>query len=393
MRKQISAIKYNFQHMSKSLLFTTIVLCIFGLLSIVSASTRESVVQYNLTLYHYFNQQLMMLGLAALASLFIINIPTKYYKHLALLMFSGAFVLNFITFLFGDDKGRGNINWLPIGSFKFQPSEVAKPILIICLAVLFEALYKALRNKENSKRGNGIMIIMIVMYAIPFIVYKFQGDLGTAVIIAGITTTMFLFSPVLRKDKLVLLGIMTVIAATFILTSSIGSSGTLSEKQNERMENFWEPCNYYETGGYQVCNAFIAINNGGLTGLGIGKSQQKYSYIPDPHTDMIFSIIAEENGLLGCTIIFILFIFVIMKILELSRYANTISNKYICLGVATYMMIHIFINLGGLFAIIPLTGVPLPFLSYGGTFTISFLSSLAVVQRIYIETSMEYEKA
>lgn len=126
-----------------------------------------------------------------------------------------------------------------------------------------------------------------------------------------------------------------------------------------------------------------------MFGLGIGKSKQKYSYIPEPHTDSVFAIIAEENGVIRCTFIFLAYIFILFRILKISMKTNTIRGKYICLGVASYIFIHIFINLGGLFGIIPLTGVPLPFLSYGGSFAISLLCSLALVQRIHIETKTQ----
>ena len=101
---------------------------------------------------------------------------------------------------------------------------------------------------------------------------------------------------------------------------------------------------------------------------------------------MVFAIIAEENGLIGCTLIFIAYIIIIYRILNIAKIANTTKGRYICLGVATYIFMHIFINLGGLFGLIPLTGVPLPFLSYGGSFTLSLIISLMIVQRVHIET-------
>ena len=162
----------------------------------------------------------------------------------------------------------------------------------------------------------------------------------------------------------------------------------LSKAQLSRFD-FFNPCSKYESTGYQVCNAYIAINNGGLTGVGLGKSTQKYSYIPEPHTDMVFAIIAEENGVLICSLIFIAYIIILYRILKLSMKTKKISNKYICIGVATYIFLHIFINLGGLFGVIPLTGVPLPFLSYGGSFTLSLIASLGIIQRIHIETKNE----
>ena len=162
----------------------------------------------------------------------------------------------------------------------------------------------------------------------------------------------------------------------------------LSPEQLDRF-NFFNPCSNYEEGGYQTCNGFIAINDGGAFGLGGGKSKQKYSYIPEPHTDSVFAIIVEEQGFFKSLVIFLGYIIVLKRILSLSSKANTLRGRYICLGVATYIFMHILVNLGGIFGIMPLTGVPNPFLSYGGSFTISLIISLALVQRIHIETKRQ----
>ena len=229
-----------------------------------------------------------------------------------------------------------------------------------------------------------IAIILAVGLVFPLIIF-FQKDFGTMFIILCIFGGMFLASPILRSEKfktiLLLLGLG--ICMLFIIVV-VGKKDVLSLEQLDRF-NFFNPCSNYE-GGYQTCNGFIAINDGGLFGLGIGKSKQKYSYIPEPHTDSVFAIITEECGLLWDIVIFILWIIVIKQILNLASKANTIRGRYICLGVAIYIFMHIFINLGGLFGLIPLTGVPLPFLSYGGSFTLSLIVSLAVIQRIHIET-------
>ena len=186
------------------------------------------------------------------------------------------------------------------------------------------------------------------------------------------------------KTILVLIGVAFVGMAIIVLRQGY----LLSNAQLSRFD-FYNPCSKYETTGYQVCNGFIAINDGGLFGLGIGKSKQKYSYIPEPHTDSVFAIIGEENGLLRSSLVFIAYIVIIYRILKISNESNTIRGRYICLGVATYIFMHIFINLGGLFGIIPLTGVPLPFLSYGGSYAISLMCSLAVVQRINYENKTQ----
>ena len=138
--------------------------------------------------------------------------------------------------------------------------------------------------------------------------------------------------------------------------------------------------------GYQVCNGLIAINSGGFNGLGIGKSQQKYSYIPDPHTDSIFTIIVEENGFKMGAFIIILYAWMMFRIYRISRKANTTRGKFLAFGGLIYLSLHVIFNLGGILGILPLTGVPLPLLSYGGSFTISFLCMLAIVQLVHIET-------
>ena len=152
--------------------------------------------------------------------------------------------------------------------------------------------------------------------------------------------------------------------------------------------DFFDPCSDYYEGGYQICNGFIAINEGGLFGNGIGESKQ-VSYIPESHTDSVFAIIAEEYGLIICTLIFIAYLVILFRIFKLSSRTSTIKGKYICLGIGVYIFLHFLINLGGLFGIMPLTGVPLPFLSYGGSYTLSLMISLAVVQSIHIETERE----
>ena len=196
---------------------------------------------------------------------------------------------------------------------------------------------------------------------------------------------MFLASPILRIDKLRITLSCVALVSVALLGMYAIKGYILTPVQKARF-NYIDPCSNYETGGYQVCNGFIAINDGGLLGLGIGKSKQKYSYLAEPHTDSIFAIISEELGLLRCSIIFIAYVVVLLRILLISTKASTIHGRYISLGVAAYLFIHVFLNLGGIFGSIPLTGVPLPFLSYGGSSALSTIISLSIVQRIAIET-------
>ena len=386
MKALFKNLKSLISKMDKPLLIITILFFLFGLLNIVTASSREAVVRYEVSAYYYFFKQLQMLIIGLVLSYVILNLKTIVYKNLIWFAYVTVLGLVILLFFFGKEV-NGAINWLPIpGIGTLQPSELAKPIIIVALAVLFEQNYSLLKS-NNSKRHNKIGIILLVMFLIPALVF-IQRDLGSALIILGIAGVLFLASPIRRIDKVRTICLVVGVGIVGIAVIVLRQGYFLSDAQLSRFDYF-NPCSKYETTGYQVCNGFIALNDGGLFGLGIGKSKQKYSYIPEPHTDSIFAIIGEEYGALKCSFIFLAYIFVLFRVLKIATNANTLRGRYICLGIATYIFLHIFINLGGLFGLIPLTGVPLPFLSYGGTFAISLMCSLAVVQRFHIEKKQE----
>lgn len=382
----LSNMKKLIKNMDKPLLVLTLTLFAFGLLNIVTASSREAVVRYGVSMYYYFIRQLEMLSVGFVLSYFLLNLNSKAYKGLIWPAYGACLIMVILLFFIGEEI-NGAKNWLPVpGLGNIQPSEFAKPVMIVTLAVLFEQFYRILRS-NNSKRYEKIGIILFVGCFIPILTFL-QKDLGTMLVMLSVFGVMFLASPIKRVDKfrsiLLMVGLAFVGAAMIVLQKGY----LLSDAQMSRF-NYFNPCSRYETNGYQVCNGFIALNDGGLFGLGIGKSKQKYSYIPEPHTDSVFAIIGEEYGLLRCSLIFMAYIVIIYRILKIANQSNTIRGRFICLGIATYIFVHIFINLGGLFGIIPLTGVPLPFLSYGGTFAICLVCSLAVVQRVNIETKLQ----
>lgn len=377
----VRRIRNTFSALDKPLFFVTLILFIFGLLNIVTASSSESVNRYDMSLFHYFWQHLKMLSIGLILGLIIISYPSKKYGPFAYFSFLVLLIIS-IYLLINGEAHKGAINWISIGGVKFQPSELSKIVIIVCLSLMFEKFYKKLRTK-NINHSEMIAKVLIVGTFIPVIVFL-QKDFGTMLIMLFIFGVMFLASPILKIEKVKVIGLLLILATLGSLIM-LGVKGyILSEEQMERFD-FINPCSKYETGGYQVCNGFIAIHDGGLLGLGIGNSKQKYSYIPEPHTDSVFAIIAEENGFLKSLLIFIAYIYILKRILNLASFSNTIRGRYICLGVASYIFAHILINLGGLFGVMPLTGVPLPFLSYGGSFNISLLVALSLVQRISIE--------
>lgn len=320
-----------------------------------------------------------------IASSFALFTPTKVYNKLGKFLY--ILIAGLIIYCFFQQSNRGAQNWITLfGGFRFQPSEFAKIILIVYLASIFELKNKILKVPEGKKYKNAIGLIFVIMLGIPIAIF-FQKDLGTASIIVFIVGMMFLVGPILPKEKLKLIVYALVLGVAAISILTLARGYLLTNAQLSRITDFWRPCSKYETGGYQTCNAQIAINDGGLFGLGIGKSKQKYSYIPEPHTDSIFAIIAEEWGVLSCFLfVFVPYAIVLYRIFDIANKSSTLRGKYICIGVGCYIFAHIFINLGGLFGLIPLTGVPLPFLSYGGSYTIALMVALAIVQRVHVET-------
>lgn len=379
MKKLFKNFQVMIRDMDKPLLIVSLVLFLFGTINIVTASSSEAA-SYNVSLYYYFYRQIALLLVGMFISLFILNIPTKKWRPIAVFGYIGITVLLGLTFTVSANRGANN--WV----FGVQPSEFAKPVLIVSLALLFESLYKKLRT-VGAKHYDIIAFLLFVGLLFPAIVFL-QKDVGSMLILAAIFVAMIFTSPLLKIDKLRVGIILVFLVMLGALVMYAKNGYILTDAQLSRF-NFFNPCDRYETGGYQVCNSFIAIHNGGLFGVGPGKSTQKYSYIPEAHTDSVFAIIVEEYGLLLSTVIFGCYIFILKRILDISKNATTRRGQYMALGVATYIFSHIFINLGGLFGVIPLTGVPLPFLSYGGSFAISLVCSLAIVQRVHIETRRE----
>ena len=370
------------------LLVVSIILFIFGLLNIVNASSQAVVLRYGTNIYHYFYRQLGILFVGFIMSLIIISQPTKkYHKWAFVLYFIETILLVAVLF---EKAYLGSKNWLHIGPISFQPSEFAKPILIIMTAILFEKFCAKLRNNKKYDRVDHFKLIGIIIFAgaIFLGLILLEKDLGTLIITFTIFAVMFIASPIQSEEKLQTIVFVGAIGLFALFVYFVASHGNiLTEEQKSRLD-FKNPCESYEEGGYQICNGFIAINSGGLFGVGIGNSKQ-VSYLPESHTDSVFAIIAEEYGLIFCTSIFILYLVVLYRILFLASVVKDIRNKYICLGIGIYIMLHIIINLGGLFGVMPLTGVPLPFLSYGGTFTLSLIACLSIVHRIAYERNTE----
>lgn len=369
--------KRIFSKLDKPLLLTMIFFSIFGLIMILSASSMESYMRYDYSPYHYFFREAIFLVIGLFAFLFIIIFPTKNYKKLDLffIIITTAALIGLLVYGYAANNA---VSWYKIGPITIQPSEFAKLAVIIYMASYYDKNKDKMDFQWNIIKPILFIIIIVALVAI-------QPDMGTALIITLITIIVFYGVPISKKNRRMFNKIFIggVVIVSLVLITSGGK--LLKSYQLERF-NFLDPCErYQEDSGYQLCNSFIAFKNGGINGQGLGSSTQKYLYLPESYTDFIYPIIVEEWGLIVGIIILIGYMFMLLRIINIARRSYSLRNSLICYGVFAYLLTHIMINLMGVMGIIPLTGVPLPFLSYGGSYAICLMISLGLVQRVAIE--------
>lgn len=372
------------KYMDKPLLIVSVLLFIIGLIMVFSASNVTAYMSHAVSPYNYFIKQGVFLLGGLIIALIMICFPLKSYSSFSKgLMLIGLITLALLP-VFGTEVNNAK-SWYDLKVFSLQPSEFMKVITIVWLASYYD---------KNSKKLDQYIpsLIPLAIAAIAAVLMFIQPDLGTTIIYVGITFCVFWISPVKKELKYkTVFGVIGFAICACIILFSTGKT-LLLDRQLERITEFRNPCDKLLSSGNQVCNSYIAINNGGLTGAGLGNSTQKYLYLPEPYTDFIFAIIVEELGLIIGIGIILAYIFILYRILKIGRESYTNKGAMICFGIAVYIFIHIAVNLLGLFGLMPMTGVPLPFMSYGGSFTICLIAALTIVQRINIENRITKER-
>lgn len=371
------------KYIDKPLLIITMILFALGLIMVFSASNVTAYMSHDVSPYNYFIKQAVFLAVGLILSLIMIRFNTKSYG-----MFSWGLLLIGIASLvvllaIGSAKNQA-VSWFDLGFVSVQPSEFVKVITIVFLANYYDKNAKKLNTWSKSLFPIGICAIAAALIFI-------QPDLGTTIIYCTIVGIIFLSVPIAKdikfKTVFAILGIVI-----FGLVAIVGSGkGLLLDRQMERF-NYKNPCSRILDDGNQVCNCYIAIHNGGLTGVGLGNSTQKYLYLPEPYTDFIFAIIVEELGVITGVLLILMYIFVFFRILVIGRKSPNNRGAVLCYGIATYIFLHIAINLLGIMGLMPMTGVPLPFMSYGGSFTLCLIAALTIVQRVSIENGILKDK-
>ena len=368
----------DLRKMDKTLFILMVVYSIFGLIMILSASSASTILRYHVSSNHFFIRQLIALILAYIAGFVILFIPTKKYKPFAYLGLALIVGSLFLVFAYGKISGNAQ-SWFAIGPFNFQPSEFAKTVIIVFMACAYDHLI------ETRNRNLSLYFIPISIAIFMALLIAKQPDLGSATIFLAIAGFIFLTVPIIKSNFKKISKILLVAGVLVVGILIVKSDSFLTDERLSRL-NYKNPCSRYrESSGYQVCNGLIAISNGGLFGVGLGKSTQKYMYLPESHTDFIFPIVCEELGAIFAAFVIIGYGVILLRIYKIAKNADNLRTSIIAYGAFWYFALHLIINLLGVLALIPLTGVPLPFLSYGGSYTINAIIIMFMVQRVAIE--------
>ena len=271
-------------------------------------------------------------------------------------------------------EANGATRWIDLGFIQFQPSEITKIGLII-----FYAGYLTDHKSELKSFKNGFVRPLLWIIPPIFILYFVQNHLSASVVTAAVTCVMMIMAGC-RLIYFVITGLIGALAVTvgIIALQATGKGGF----RIKRIMSFMDPWADATEVGWQAVQGLYAIGSGGLFGVGLGESKQKYLYIPEPHNDFIFSILAEELGFVGCVIVILLFAIFIWRGILIAIKSPDMFGSLLATGITTLIGIQVIINIGVVTSSIPNTGMPLPFFSYGGTALLILLSSCGILLNI-----------
>lgn len=358
------------QKMDYWLLFTTFILCIFGVLMVYSSSAMISLQEYDVSNF-YFKKQLLWLGIGIVGMMIFSAIDYRFWQKNALWLLIITIGLLILVFPFSADIS-GAQRWIKIGGFTLQPSEICKLTFILYLAAWLTKKGEGIRDLRY-----GFVPFIIIVSLIAFLIMK-QPDMGTMSIIAFVAVVMFFIAGASLTHMVA--GVLVVAGSFYLLIKS-------APYRMQRFLVFLNPSNERLGAGYHINQALLAIGSGGLFGLGFGNSKQKYLYLPEAHTDSIFAIIVEELGFFRSSLVIIAFLFIVWRGYKIAKHAPDVFSRLTAIGITSWIVIQTFVNLGAMLGLLPLTGIPLPFISYGGSSLITLLAGVGILLNISKQVS------
>ncbi|MFD2612896.1 putative lipid II flippase FtsW [Paenibacillus gansuensis] len=358
------------------LLILTLLLVGFGLVMVFSASSAIALTHPKLhDALYYTKRQAMWIGLGTVVMLFVMNIPYSRFKVLFFPMFLLSVLLLVLVAIPSIGEVRnGARSWFGIGSLGIQPSELAKVAIILYLGALI-----AKKKEKIREFKRGLFPILVIVGLIAFLI-MLQPDLGSCLILLAAAGVMVLAGGANLKHLLIIIGLITgfvtLVLAIIYLTDP---SALVDNYRFQRLTSFLDPLAYQLEDGYQLVNALRAFGHGGFFGAGFGHGIQKLHYLPEPHNDFIFATIGEEFGFMGSAIFLFLYLIFIWRGIIISLRCPDVYGSLIGVGIMSLIGIQAIVNIGGVTGTMPITGVTLPFISYGGSSLLITMFSMGIV--------------
>lgn len=335
--------------------FLTLTIVLFGIMMVYSSSSFRAT-SNGLPAYYFAKRQAIWAVLGFIAMLIVSRVNYTYYKYFSMILMFIAIFLSAIVFVIGS-ASHGATRWIPLGPIHFQPSEIAKPIIVIYMAHACVAQSSLLNSLKGIIKMVSLPLVCIVLIAVE--------NLSTAIVCVVIVGAIILVASPKILNIIVLAGVAFVGGVVGIFAKGYRS---------DRINAWLHP----ET-SFQTMQSLYAIGSGGLFGRGLGESIQKMGFLPESHNDMIFSIICEELGLFGAVGVILLFTMLILRFRYIANNSADSFGGLICTGVLAHIAIQFIINISVVTNTIPPTGVTLPFISYGGTSLLFLMVEVGMV--------------
>jgi cell division protein FtsW len=318
---------------------------------------------------YYFRGQLINIAAGIGAWLVATNINYQRWRQFALpLLIAAIFGLLLLMVPGLHTNKNGATRWLSLGPLSFQPAELLKLSMVIYLAAWFEQ-----RSAEIKSFWDGVVPFSVMIGLASIVVVVFQRDMGTMMVLALAALGMFYVAGMSLRHLLFLLGAG--------LAAGWAAIATFPHRM-ERFLTFLDPSKDANGSGYHITQALIGLGSGGLLGLGLGKSVQIYGYLPEASNDSIFAVIGEEFGMIGALVILSLFGLLVYRGVEVARKAPDTFGRLVAIGITLIIMFQAFINIAAMLSLVPLTGIPLPFISYGGSSLVIMMFAAGILFNI-----------
>lgn len=338
-----------------------LMLAFFGVLMVYDSSVAIAIRDFS-DQYYYAREQLKWLGIGLVAMVVLSRIDYHRWYAIAFPALMGTMGLLMAVFIPGlGVRALGAHRWLNFGVFILQPAELAKLVLVIYLAAWLSV-------KEKGRFGAFLLLTGII-----FGLVILEPDLGTGIIIVATALVMYFFSGAPIKHFAVLVPIVVIGVAMLAISSPY---------RFQRITTFLNTESDPLGASYQIRQVLLALGSGGWTGIGVGKSRQKYEYLPEANTDSIFAIIGEETGFFGVTLVICSFVFFVWRVFRAASHAQDPFGRLLASGIAVWIALQSILNIGAMAALVPLTGIPLPLISYGGSSLVIVLAATGIVLNI-----------